>query len=263
MKFLKLKEYIQNGEYQKIDEWFEENKISGNLELENELIEKFLIGREKLFPSFSNKKRHAIERTKIEIAILKNLSFDNQLKFLFLRVNKIKSDHFGVLNLTPENEKILKSNLCFIYFITKNFTNKNFKEIDEIQEKLSFNVMDQKINTAIFCYDIDSYVYIDDLPISKPIFSPKCDIIFNYSEEKRKFLEEKNIALPTIEEANILCQEMKKTLEKHGDLNPIVNNEYFKEKINQASKNYEAIQLNMILENELQIKDNTKRKIKI
>jgi len=178
----------------------------------------------------------------------------------FSELRKYFQNRFKIFKLTPEIEKILKTEFCYalVELITEKFTTKNFKEIDEIQEKLSFNIMEQKIDTVVFCYDIKYkgprlIIYRDVLGIKQPIFSPKCDIIFNYSEEKRKFLEEKNIALPTIEEADILYHEMKKVVYK-----PLVE-----EKLDQSFKNYEFIKLNLDLENELKIKDNAKKKIKI
>ena len=93
------------------------------------------------------------------------------------------------------------------------------------------------------------YALTTYLPINKPIFSPKCDIIFNYSEEKRKFLEERNITLPTIEIANCLYYEMKKAI----TYKPI------REKLDQSLKKYEAVKLSLDLENELKIKKNTEK----
>jgi len=258
--FLELRRYFQNGEYQKIDKWFEKNKVSGNPELEDCVNKKFgflFVKTNKCFSkpyiTYQND-----ERIKREIAILKNLSFESQIKFIFSLTN-ISSNHFKILKLTPENEKILKTDFYyeFIRLITEKFTTKNFKEIDEIQEKLSFNIMEQKIDTAVFCYDIKYkgprlIIYRDVLGIKQPIFSPKCDIIFNYSEDKRKFLEKRNIALPTIEEADALYYEMKKVI--FG---------YNKEKLEQSFKNYEIIKLSLDLENELHVKNNLKRKIKI
>jgi len=51
-EFLKLREFIQNGEYQKVDEWFEKNKISENQELENFLTMR--IYNESVFFSFKS-----------------------------------------------------------------------------------------------------------------------------------------------------------------------------------------------------------------
>jgi len=117
----------------------------------------------------------------------------------------------------------------------------------------------------MFCYDTEylgqylSHVFKTYLPISKPIFSPKCDIIFNYSEKKRRFLEERNIPLPTIEETYDLYYEMKEGFKNKNK--PYMQN--LIEKLDQSIKKYETIQLNMTLKNELQIKNNTKRKVKV
>ena len=275
-EILKLKKYTQNGEYQRIDEWFKKNKISQNFELENFLLKKITDNLDFFFLSltdFSDIKSLNKERIKKEIAILKNLSFKNQLKFIF-SLKEVNSDHFNALKLTPENKQNFKSDKYIISIITEKFATKdteNFTEIDEIQKILGFNVMEQKIDTAIFCFDIryinykqyGSYYLVQNLhlPISQSIFSPKYDIIFNYSEEKRKFLEERNIVLPTIEEANVIYYEILKTI---GDenFNTFISKKSLEEKLEQSFKNYQSIKLNLDLENELQTK-NIKRKVKI
>jgi len=276
-EFYKLEGYTQSGEYQKIDKWFERNKISENPELENYIIRK-IKEEEVFFSSFINysterysKEEFNIERTKREIAILKNLSFKAQLKLLFsnLAIKDITSDHFKVIKITHENKKILESNENIVFLITKRFTAGEFTEIDEIQKILGFNVMEQKISTTMFCYDIQRlgsnsyglhyFVQSVHLPINKPIFSPKCDIIFNYSEEKRKFLEERNITLPTIEEANNLYYEMLKTINDENR-NTFIRKKTLEEKLEQSFKNYESIKLNLDLENELYIKNSLRKK---
>ena len=269
-KLAKLKVYVINGEYQKIDEWFEKNKISENQKLEDYIVGKLLSLKENPFLSFKktleyNIKQLNFEKTETEIAILKNLSFENQLKLLFCsdKINPIKSDHFKVIKITHENRKILESNKKISSLVTIKFATEDFIEIDKIQEALGFNVMNQKVDMVTFCYDVDSYIYEANLPISKPIFSPKYDIIFNYSEEKQKFLEERNIALPTIEEANSLYYEMKEALKKNASFSVFVSNEYLGKELDKSFKKYEVLKLNLDLENELKIKNNTKKKIKI
>jgi len=269
-KLAKLKVYVINGEYQKIDEWFEKNKISENQKLEDYIVGKLLSLKENPFLSFKktleyNIKQLNFEKTETEIAILKNLSFENQLKLLFYsdKINPIKSDHFKVIKITHENRKILESNKKISSLVTIKFATEDFIEIDKIQEALGFNVMNQKVDMVTFCYDVDSYIYEANLPISKPIFSPKYDIIFNYSEEKQKFLEERNIALPTIEEANSLYYEMKEALKKNASFSVFVSNEYLGKELDKSFKKYEVLKLNLDLENELKIKNNTKKKIKI
>jgi len=51
-KLAKLKVYVINGEYQKIDEWFEKNKISENQKLEDYIVGKLLSLKENPFLSF-------------------------------------------------------------------------------------------------------------------------------------------------------------------------------------------------------------------
>jgi len=287
--FSELKRYIRSGKYQEIDKWFEENKVSGNLELEKNVVEKIKplffnpnnsIHKRRLKKYLNDEKIRKENINEREISILKNLSFENQLRFLsVLEKNNINPDYFKVLKLTPENKKAIRSNENIITIITEKFITENFAEIDKIQEILGFNIMEQKTNIARFYFEFKNkppYTLkgLRDLKITKPIFSPKCGIIFAYSEEKRKFLEERNIALPTIEETNILYHEMKKALH---------NNEFFtlllstklgsniEKKLDQLFKNYETIKLNLDetikfnidLENELQIKNNLKRKAKI
>ena len=252
IEFLKLKAFIKNNKYQKIDEWFEKNKISENQELENKITEKIIEKMHSYFYGFNH------DKTKIETAILRNLSFENQLMFLsILEKNNINSDHFKVLKLTPENKKTIRSNENIITIITERFMTENFAEIDKIQEILGFNIMEQKTSIARFYFEFKSkppysVKWLRDLKITKPIFSPKCGIIFAYSEEKRKFLEERNIALPTIEEADILYHEMKKVI--FG---------YNKEKLDQSFNEYKAVKLSLDLKNELEIKNNIIKKIKI
>jgi len=274
--FLELKRYIRSGKYQEINKWFEKNKVSGNPELEKNTVEKI----KPLFinPYNSIHKRYLkkylndekIIRENInerEISILKNLSFENQLKFLsILEIDNINSDYFKVLKLTPKNKKIIKSNENVITIITEKFVTEDFIEIDKIQEILDFNVIEQKTDIAKFYFNFEkkpSYHLqkIRALKITKPIFSPKCGIIFAYSEEKRKFLEERNIALPTIEEANILYHEMKEALRDDEIFTLLGSN--FEKKLDQSFKNYETIKFNLDLENELQVKGNFKKKIKI
>ena len=262
IEFLKLKAFIKNNKYQKINEWFEKNKISENQELENKITEKIIEKMHSYFYGFNH------DKTKIETAILRNLSFKNQLQLLFRAISEINPDHFKELKLTPENKKILKFSENFTLLITDKFVIEKFTEIDKIQEILGFNVMEQKSNNAIFYYEtrnIYSYLYPLStlLKINKPIFSPKFGIIFNYSEDKRKFLEERNIALPTIEEANILYQEMKKTYKGYEFFNQLADGESFLEKIDQSFNEYITIKLNLDLENELQIKNNLKKQNKI
>jgi len=259
-KFLELSGYIYDGEYQKIDEWFEKNKVSKNQELENYIISE--IRNHDLFIDLRGTIKYD-ERIKREIAILKNLSFDNQMIILFNAITKATSDHFKVIKLTPENKKFLEYNKNIVFLITERFATEEFTEIDKIQKILGFNVMEQKTKTVKFCYEIehsdsDSYAYSVHLSINKPIFSPKCDIIFNYSEEKRKFLEERNIALPMTEETNSLYLEIKEALKK------TLYMQHIEKKLDESFKKYEVIQLNMNLKNELQIKNSTeKKKVKI
>ena len=262
--FLELRRYFQNGEYQKIDKWFERNKISENPELESRVVEKIINSPN--FFSFNcfvfNNEYVNNEKTKREIAILKNLSLKNQLILLSpAGIDEVNSDHFKVIKLTPENRKILESSEKIAFITTKFFWSENFAEIDKIQEILGFNVMEQKVKTVIFCkgkpYSSNGATY---LQISKSIFSPKCDIIFNFSEEKRKFLEERNITLPSIEETDILYDEIKKSIK---------NNEYYsvykniEEKLDQSFNEYKAVKLSLDLENKLQVKNDTRKKIKV
>ena len=276
--FFKLLEYIKFGAYQKIDEWFKKNKISKNQKLENYLVEKLVKEIRYFSPPISDmkyfdKKQHDMEKTEREITVLKNLTFKNQLKLLFL-LDEINSNHFKVIKLTNKNKEILKSNKLQISFITTRiFWNENFTEIDKIQEILGFNIMEQQVNAVMFYSKQDGHVidqfngeysyqvvYKTNLPISKPIFSPKCDIIFNYSEEKKKFLEERDIALPTIEEADALYHEIKKAFFNKENIDEYID---LIKKLDHSFKEYKAIKLNAYLENKLQIRNSTKRKIKI
>jgi len=272
INFLELSNYIYNDDYQKIDKWFKKCKVLKDQELENYVVKKIIheiiIGSFFLLPFITDDALNCyndIERikrkTKREIAILKNLSFKNQLQLLFRAIDEVNSDHFKVIKLTPKNKKFLESNENIVSIITKKFITEDFTEIDKIQEILGFNVIDQKSSIVRFYFyhkNLHSSFGARYLQISKPIFSPKCGIIFAYSEEKRKFLEERNIALPTIEKADILYHEMKKSI-IHGH----INDKYIKEKLDQSFKEYKIIKLNIDLENKLQVNDFLKEIIKI
>jgi len=213
-EFKKLKKYVFDGEYFEIDNWFKKYNLSPKEE--KNLIMRII--NEYYFFSFQSDSTNAQtilqESQDRELAILKNLSCENQLKLLGpTTIEEFNHKHFELIISKAGNKKIIKNSSTIVWAITDLLNKEKFEEIDKIQEMVQDNILEQQSNSVIANYGDKNSRGTRHLSISEKKFSPKFNIIFMPSHAKEEYLKNKGIQLPTSEEASKLKDLIKTSME--------------------------------------------------
>ncbi|NCP98066.1 hypothetical protein GW796_08710 [archaeon] len=213
--FRELVYAVKDFNKSKIDSWFENQNLSTKLVLSKKICLRIL--NTPFFFSFSststNKKEIEECRTKREVEVLKHFSLENQLLLLSVAcIEDVNVKHIEVLKITKSKKKMISSNSKIIAIITKLFNEENFDELEKIQNKLDFNIMDMKGSQGSFHYKSKSSHGSFSIKFDEDIFSPKYELIINYSDAKANFLKNKNIELPNLENIDILFNKIMKAI---------------------------------------------------
>jgi hypothetical protein len=263
-EFKELKNFVGNGDYDEIDNWFKKYQISKKPRVEKDLTLRIL--NESYFFSFActpfitNRQEVLDETTKREVAILRNLKCENQLKlFSVASIDDVNYKHFEVIKLTKKNKELLKHSNSVCHVITKLFNDEKFSEIDKIESILKFSVLEQNCNYVAFHHREKNSRGVNFFKIDETIFASKYDIVFNYTETKKQYLDEKGISLPTVDEATYLHHKMLKAVNE--------NQGYWRsediERVNQAVKSYKIQKSYLDLNSDLENTNKISKKIKI
>lgn len=262
-EFSELKKFVFEGEYEEIDNWFQKHQISKKPSLEHDLILRIL--NEHYFFSFhcSSTSRNFIEKERRdrEITILKNFKCENQLRlFGISAIEEVTHEHFKVFKLTPKNKELIQNSASFSYVITKLFNDENFDELNKISDILKMQVLDQKSEGATFFYREQYSRGSMHFKVGQLVsFSPKFDLIFNYTDAKKDYLDSKGIQLPTIEEAATIHHEMLHDVASRNQ--GLIKDDA--EKIENAVNSYKIQKNYLDLKGNLQDSNKTTKKIKI
>lgn len=261
-EFKELISFVFNGEYEEIDKWFLKHKISRRPALERELTLNIL--NSTYFFSFrtlsTSLKEIDEQSTKREVAILKNLKCENQIRlFGIASIDEVNHRHFEVIKLTKKNKEILlnSSSVCAVF--TKLFNQENFVELEKIEDLLKRPLLEQNSKGVTFHYKERSSRGTHYFNIDEPIFSPKYDIVFNYSDSKKHYLDKKGIFLPTIEDVDKVHMLILKNINERQNLWRIED----VEKINLAIKSYKIQKSYLDLSNNLGVTNKNHKKLKI
>lgn len=224
IEFKELARFVFDGKYEEIDNWFKKHQISKKPALERELSLRIL--NEIYFFSFrslsTSRKEIDEEGNRREIAILKNLKCENQLRlFNVASVENVNHKHFEAMKLTKKNKELIENSSSVGYVITKLFNKENFDELEKIESIFKRSLLEQKSSGATIMYKEKYSNGTYFFKIDEPIFSPKYDIVFNYSSNKKEYLEKKGIDLPTVKEAaNLHILVLKSISERANDWRP-------------------------------------------
>ena len=220
--FSELCHLVKDGDEQGVYDWFEKHKISRRPRLQRDLTQRILNTHYFFsFQSYStNSKFIENERLRRELSILSNLKPENQLLlFNVTCIEDMDSRHFSVMRLNKKEKESLIKNNKIVSIITKLLNEEKFDEIKKINKLLGWNTLEQKSELISFYYKERSGRGSLHFKINEPYFDPTFDIVFNFTEEKKNFIESTGIKIPTIEEAEKLYYLMITTLKNDSWLN--------------------------------------------
>ncbi len=250
-EFKELNYFVFEGLTNEIDSWFEKYNVSKNKNLERKLALRIL--NTPYFFSFrtdsTSIKKIDQERIIRETAVLKNLRLENQLLlFSPASIDKVLSDHFNVMKLTPKNKNHLKSSGKVVFIITSLLNEEKFVEIEKINKLLGWQTLEQKTDGVIFSYKEKSSHGAFYVKIQEKLFSPKYDVVFSFTKEKKDFIISQSVDLPTTEHAKKMHGLMVEGIKNDNMLKNRSNLEYV-EKIDMSLKVYEIEKNYMDLSN--------------
>lgn len=199
----KMASHLYKGEYDDVQNWFEFYGISPtkNPARKKEIIN-FIFNASYFFsfrsPSFNIQELNR-QRKERHFAILKHFSFSDQINILgkiAFDDDIISKEYVDKLNITkPKEIKEDVKKFDFSYILIKAFNLENFELLDALEEKLKIDVMQLPYSTTVFFYKEKSARGGFTIKAQEPIFTAKNEIIFNYSDAKKEYLESKNLKI--------------------------------------------------------------------
>lgn len=217
--FSVLQHHVSHGDEPEIHAWFDSHFMGLNDEEKKEQYRH--LGRSIInstyffaFSSTSSTNGHVQSREVIDeeykrrhLAVLQHFPVQDQLNLiqhlLLMEKIEIDKDYFTLINREDalKNPEIFQGALA--YRIAGHlFFHNQFSMLDFIEDYFSFKPLElSDVSLQVHYRDKNSHgstwVYSGE-----PIFKPYSNIIFSYSEEKRNYLTEKGISLPTYDDVN-------------------------------------------------------------
>ncbi len=202
--FLELCQHVNHGYESFIADWFNKHEISRKPKLQKELALRIL--NSYYFFSFQTTSTNMSfiknETLRRELAVLQHFKLENQLiLFSPACIDDVGSSHFSVIKKSKKNKEILKESSKLVFIATRLLSEEKFEDIKKINKFLGWNVLEQKSNVAFFHYKEKNSRGCFSMEIDEPLFCPKFEAAFNFTESKKDFLNSLGINLPTLEES--------------------------------------------------------------
>lgn len=259
-----LQRIVSEGNKFAIDKWFNDYSFDKN-SIEAHQFAKSMAKRHYFFSFRSplNTSKAFFDEQSIirETAVLKHFALKSQLEILasLYISDEVKLEHIRVLDYSlnkPEDKEIIdKSQILDVIWMTF-FSKEKFKDFEEIQSILGFSLIDKECSLAHILYKGKNISGAITVILGDKVYKPYFDIIFNYTETKKKYILDLGLSLPNIKESEDLLALVREKIEKDPYFNRKDNLDMLHDKTRQYLKctRYESL-TKMIVE-----KNNNKEK---
>ncbi len=256
--FLELKRYVNNYEEDNVNEWFSKHKEILKIKGKNNLAK--AIGNYTYYFSLGSgfMSLDAMEALKSQQyqLLLKHFKFEDQAIILTQEFDlsdiKVIETLYKTAKKENKKEKFFNSRI-FLDIAQKIFSKENFDKIEELEIIIEKKIHEIQVNKVAFYYQ-NGASYYGNL---KNKYAITDEIILNYTDDKRDFLLNRDIQLPSKNYALQLLEDINQNY-KEREFMSLADNETL-EQLSRSVNFYYKKTMYIELEKKLEVKNKEKK----